>query len=80
MVSVIPDRTAASECAVDRPRHADSEAPEAAAERQRVVGLDKKMEMIVLNREMENPEAGVRGRGQGAAVGWEDPRSSEAEI
>jgi len=36
------------------------------------------MEMIVLNREMENPEAAVGGHGKRAAHGREDSAGSEA--
>jgi len=78
VVAVTPDCTAAAERAVDRPRDADGEAPHAAAERSRIVRLDDEVEMVVLDREMENPEAAVGGRGEGAADGWEDPVGSEA--
>ena len=78
VIAISPDGAAAAKRAVDCARHADREAPQAAAERARVVGFDDQMEMIVLHREMDNPEAAVRGRGQGAADGREDPGGSQA--
>jgi len=36
------------------------------------------MEMVVLDTEMENPEAAVGGDGESAADGREDPAGSEA--
>src|SRR5437016_7880285 len=36
------------------------------------------MEMVVLNRKMQNPETPVGGRGKGAADGREDSCGSEA--
>jgi len=34
--------------------------------------------MVVLNREFNDPESLVRGRGEGAADGREDPHSAKA--
>src|SRR5207253_4764512 len=78
VISVTPDGAAPAEGAVDRSRHADGEAPEAAAERPRVVGLDDEMEMVVLHTEVKDREAAVGGRGERAADGQEDPRASQA--
>jgi len=77
MVPVTPDGTAPAECAVHRSRHADGQAPEAADERLSVIRLNDQMEVIVLGAEMENPEAGVGGRGQRAADRQEHPRGPE---
>jgi len=78
VIPVAPDAPSAAEGAVDRPRHADDEAPEAAAERLRVVGLDDEVEMVVLHSEMEDPKAIVGGRGERTQDGREDPAGPQA--
>src|SRR5207249_1972371 len=78
VVPVTPDGAAAAEGAVDRPRHADDKAPDAAAERPCVIGLDDQMDMVVLNTEMKDPEAAVGGRGERAADDRKDPCGSQA--
>ena len=65
VITVSPDGAAPPERVVDRARHADSEAPEAAAERPRVVGLNDEMEMVVLHTEVRDPKPS-----------WEDPASA----
>ena len=78
MISILPDGAPPTERPVHRPRHADGQAPEAAAKCPRVVGLDDEMEVVVLYTEVENPEAAVGGRGERAADGREDPVRSQA--
>jgi len=78
VIPVAPDAPSAAEGAVERPRHADGEPPEAAAERPRVVGLDDEMEMVVLHTEMEDPKALVGGRTERTEDGREDPAGSQA--
>ena len=78
MITVSPDGAAPPERTVDRPRHADGDAPEAATERPCVVGLDDEMEMIVLHTEMEDPKTLVGGRGERTEDGREDPTSPQA--
>ena len=78
MITVSPDGAAPPERVVDRARHADSEAPEAAAERPRVVGLNDEMEMVVLHTEVKDPKALVGGRGERTEDGGEDPAGSQA--
>ena len=78
VVAIAPDTPSAAECAVDRPRHADGEAPEPPVERPRVVGLDDEMEMVVLDTEVDDPEVAVGGRGESATDGREDPVGPQA--
>src|SRR2546427_11770229 len=61
MKPVPPYGSAAAERAVDRPGDADGEAPHPAAQSPRIVGFDDEMEMVVLDREMNDPEVPVRG-------------------
>ena len=78
MISILPDGAPPTERPVHRPRHADGQAPEAAAKCPRVVGLDDEMDVVVLYTEMENPEAAVGGRGERAADGREESGGSKA--
>ena len=78
VIPTLPHGAAATEGAVNRPRHADGEAAKAAAERPRVVGLDDQMYVIVLHAEVEDAEAAVGGCGEGTVEGREDPRGPEA--
>ncbi len=78
MITVSPDGAAPPERTVDRPRHANGDAPEAATERPRVVGLNDAMEMVVLHTEMEDPKALVGGRTERTEDGREDPAGSQA--
>src|SRR5205809_1137873 len=53
MVAIPPHGPVPAERAVRRPRHADGKAPDAAAERPLVVGLDDEMEMVILDAELK---------------------------
>jgi hypothetical protein len=78
VVSVPPDGAATAEGAVDRPRDADREAAEAVLERPGVVGLDDEMEMVVLNAELEKPEAAAGRRGESTSHRRKDSEGAEA--
>ena len=78
MVPVTPDGTPAAEDAVDRAGNPDGEAAETAGQLRAVLGLDQKMEVVVLDRKMNDPEPLVGGHGESAADGREDPAGPEA--
>ena len=78
VVAVAPDRTTAPEGTVHRPSNTDRNPLDAAAEQRTVRGFDDEMEMIVLDRELDDPEATVGGDGEGGAHGREDPRGTKA--
>src|SRR2546425_115236 len=78
MISIPPDGTPPIERAVHRPRHADGQAPEAAAERQRIIRLDDQMQVIVLDAEVQEAEVTVGHRSEGAADGREDSAGPQA--
>jgi len=67
MKPVPPHGSAAAERAVDRPRDADGEAPHPAAQSPRIIGFDDEMEMVVLDREMNDPEVPAGGHVERAA-------------
>jgi hypothetical protein len=78
MVAIGEDRTAAAKGAVDRPRNANREPADPAAECTCVVGFDQEMEMIVLNTEVNDPEPAVGGRDQGTLHDGEDASGPQA--
>src|SRR5262249_30187540 len=78
VVTVTPYRTPASESTVDGARDADGEAPHAFGQGSSGFRFDEEVEMIVLHREMNDPEALGRSRGQRMADGREDAVSAKA--
>ena len=71
MIPIPPDRAPPAERPVHGPRHANCQAPEAAAERPRIIGLDDEVNVVVLDAEMKNSEPAVRGSSERAADGRE---------
>ena len=74
MVAVVEDGATATEGAVDRPGNPDRDAADTAGQTFATVGLHEEMHVIVLDGEMDDPEAVARGRshrtqhrGEGAA-------------
>ena len=77
VVAVGEDLPAAAERAVHRTGNANGEAADSARERPPVFGLGDEMDVVVLDGELENPELRVRGGGEGAAHGREEPSGPE---
>jgi hypothetical protein len=73
VVPLTPDRTAATESPVDRARHADGESLDAACEHVSVIRFDDEMEVVLLDAELEQPEAAARSYCQRAANCRENP-------
>jgi len=72
VVSVAPDRTAAPEHAVHRPRDPDRESAEPTSERPRVVCFHDEMHVVALHGELDDPEITAGGDGNGLADRAED--------
>ena len=78
VISVSPHAASPAECAIDGACDADRETAEPARERPRRIRLGDEMDVVVLDRELNNPEIRARGDGKGAAYMREDTRSSQA--
>src|SRR5262250_2546661 len=64
VVAMIPDRTPATEGAVDCPCDSDGKPSHAAGQTRAVICLDDEMNVIVLDRIVNDPEPTVGGRDQ----------------
>ena len=70
VISVSPHAASPAECAIDGACDADRETAEPARERPRRIRLGDEMDVIVLDRELNNPEIrGRRRQGRGAHAG-----------
>jgi len=78
VVPITPDRAAPTDGVVDRACEPDSEPPHAARQARAVLCLDDQVDVIVLDRVMDDPEPAVGGRGQPTPDGREDPGGAEA--
>jgi hypothetical protein len=78
VVAIAPDRAAPAEDAIDGARHTHRQALHAVAERARVIGLDDKVKVILLDAELQNPETVVGGGGKRPADDREDPAGTQA--
>jgi len=78
MVPLIPDRTATTERAVDCACDSDGEPSHAARQTPAVICLDDEMNVIVLDRIVNDPETTVGGRDQCTPEARENPARAEA--
>jgi hypothetical protein len=60
MEAIGPDRSMPAHGAIDRPRHANCEAPHAGRQPRGRIGFDQDVHVLGLHAEMQNPEAVVR--------------------
>jgi hypothetical protein len=67
MVAITPDRTTATEDAVDGFGDANGQALHTASQCRRRVSLDDEMHVVSLHRKRDDAEDGVRRAGQGSA-------------
>jgi len=78
VVPVGPEGSAPAERAVHRPRYADGEASDAAAERAAVVCFDDQVKMIILNAVVQDAEVAVGSCGERVADRREDAAGPQA--
>jgi len=78
VIPLFPHATRTAERAVHGARDADREPPDPAREPPPGIRFGDEMDVIVLNRELNDPEILARGNGEGAAHVWEDTRSAQA--
>src|SRR5262245_20731640 len=73
------DLTPPAEAAVYRVRDPYAEAAQPAGQRAGILRFDEKMEVVVLDRRLNDPEPVVGGDGERAADGRVDPLASQAD-
>src|SRR5262249_53193174 len=78
VVAIAPDGAAATERAIDGPREPDRESAHPRREKRAVICFDDEVNVIVLDRVMDDPEPPVRGGGKRAAYGREDTAGPKA--
>ena len=78
MVAPVPDPSAPAERTVHGASETNREAAGAARKRASMLSFRDQVHVVVLNREMNDPEIGVPGRSDGAAHGGEHTRGAKA--
>ena len=78
MVPIVPDGATATESVIDGACEPDSEPAHPSRQECAVVRLDDEMDVIVLDRVLDDPEPTVGGCGQCSSDGGEDAARAEA--
>jgi hypothetical protein len=78
MIPIIPDPSAAAERAVHGAGEADGEPADTTREGASMLGLRDEMDVIGLDRILDDPELGASSGGEGAEHGRERPAGAEA--